>query len=63
MPFKVGDKVLYNEMEVEITEKFKGGKTSKVEMFCGFVTGIKHKPPTYMLSNGMRVRGDKIKKK
>jgi len=59
---KVGDKAICYGEVVTIVEKHKGAKvnklmTDKAEAYYR----IKSKPCTYTLSNGRRVRGDKLK--
>lgn len=63
MAFKVGDEVIFQGENVSILERIKGSKTNKINMQSGVMpTGYKSKPCTYVLSNGSRVRGDKLKK-
>ena len=61
---KVGQKIVFRGEEVEILEKIKGSKTNKVVYQNGICpVGIASKPPTYILSNGMRVKGNTLKNK
>jgi hypothetical protein len=58
--FAIGDKVLFGGEEVEIVDKKKGNKTKKPNIQSGIETG--YNPCLYTLSNGMVVRGDKLRK-
>jgi hypothetical protein len=59
----IGQEVLFNGEQVTILEVIKGSKTNKPNMQSGMVfTGYASKPCTYLLSNGFRVRGDKLTK-
>jgi hypothetical protein len=59
--YKVGYSTKIKGETVSIIEKIKGGKTNNPNyqsgvLFCGF----KSNPCTYLLSNGMRVRGSTL---
>jgi hypothetical protein len=61
---KVGQKVVFRGEEVEILEKIKGSKTKQMVYQNGICpVGYKSKPPSYILSNGMRVKGNTLKNK
>jgi hypothetical protein len=63
MAWNVGDKAEFNGNGIVIVEKFKGGKTTKPNMQSGAMfTGFHSKPPTYLLSSGQRVHGNKLKR-
>ena len=60
----VGQEFTFRGEKVTVIEKIKGGKTNKPEMQSGILfIGYKSNPPTYILSNGMRVRGSTLKNK
>jgi hypothetical protein len=58
--YQVGQTVNYKGNNVVILTKQKGGKTTTVNRQGGIVTGLKSRPCTYSLSNGLIVRGDKL---
>ncbi len=60
--YQVGQMVNYKGNEVVILAKQRGGKTTNVNTQGGIITGFKSRPCTYSLSNGLIVRGDKLKK-
>jgi len=60
--YQVGQMVNYKGDEVVILAKQKGGKTNNINIQGGIITGFKSRPCTYSLSNGLIVRGDKLKK-
>ena len=60
--YRVGQIVNYKGNEVVILAKQKGGKTTNINTQGGIITGFKSRPCTYSLSNGLIVRGNKLKK-
>lgn len=61
--FKVGQVVKFEDQEVTIVKRFKGGSTGRTNYHWHTVpTGIIHRPCTYLLSNGYRVRGSILRK-
>jgi len=59
--YQIGQKVIFNNEIVTIIDKIKGNKTSKPNKQGGITTGVKSNPCLYLLSNGFKVRGDKLK--
>lgn len=59
--FTENETVLFNGQQVTIVEKVKGNKTNQVNKQSGITTGFKSNPCLYTLSNGIQVRGDKLK--
>jgi hypothetical protein len=60
--YQVGQMVNYKGDRVIVLAKQKGGKTTNINTQGGIITGFKSRPCTYSLSNGLIVRGDKLKK-
>lgn len=58
--YQVGQTVNYKGNSVVILTKQKGSKTTTVNQQGGIITGFKSRPCTYLLSNGLTVRGDKL---
>jgi len=61
--FNVGETVLFMNEQLTIKDKVKGNKTNVEVKQGGITTGFKSNPCLYKLSNGLIVRGNKLKKK
>ena len=59
--YQTGQQVIFNNKIVTITDKIKGNKTLTPNKQSGITTGFKSNPCLYLLSNGLKVRGDKLK--
>lgn len=62
--FKVGQPIMYGGESVVILKVFNGGTNNKICYHNGIVpVGVHHKPCTYLLSSGQRVKGKTLKTK
>jgi len=59
---KIGDNIIFRGGVLQIVDKRRGSKNGKANYQSGLMTGIKSNPTTYLLTNGLWVRGDKIKR-
>lgn len=60
----VGQKITFRGEGVTVLQKISGIKTKSIVYQNGICpVGLKSKPPTYILSNGMRVTGNTLKNK
>lgn len=60
--YQIGQQILFNNEIVTIINKIKGNKTLIPNKQSSITTGFKSNPCLYLLSNGFKVRGDKLKK-
>ena len=60
--YQIGQEVIFNNKIVTIIDKIKGNKTLPHNKHGGITTGFKSHLCLYLLSNGFKVRGDKLKK-